>query len=143
MENTLLNLNQLIALFLAEAIRSRRTSLARAAEISGRVIANLPLIKSESQALNMVTEIEKDFQEVSALKHALHFGYKPTDVKVYEEEIKAYASKILVQDMNVSNNFLQDAAQTDMTIQKLCLKHPDFCEYLSKFSTLAQNLKVK
>ena len=130
MESTALNFNQLVALFLAEAIRSRRTSLARAAEISGRVIARLPFIKSEGQTLTMLTEIEKDFEEIATLKQALHFGYKPSDVKIYEDEIRAYASKIFEKDINASNNFLQDAAAPGMTIQQLCLKHPEFCNYL-------------
>jgi len=129
MEDTL-NISQLIALFLAEAIRSRRTSLARAAEISHRVISKLNFLNSESQALFLLTEIEKDFQEVSVLKQALHFGYHPSDVKVYESEIREFASKLLLRDINLSNAFLQDAARPGATIQEVCLKYPDFCDYL-------------
>lgn len=143
METAVLNLNQLVALFLAETIRSRRTSLSRAAEISGRVIARLPFVKSEGQALVMLTEIEKDFEEVTALKQALHFGYKPYDVKIYEEEIKAYAAKIFEKDINKSNIFLQDAAQPGIAIQQLCLKYPDFCEYLHSYSEKAESLWTK
>ncbi|MEK7161984.1 MAG: hypothetical protein AAB729_04840 [Patescibacteria group bacterium] len=129
-----LNLNELVALFLAETIRSRRTSLARAAEISQQVLDHLPSLKSEDQMLSTLTEIEKDFQEVSALKQALHFGYQSSDVKVYEPEIKDYASKILASDIRRSAVFLADAAKSDMTIQRLCLQYPDFCQYLSKNS---------
>lgn len=129
MEQTL-NLNQLIALFLAEAIRTRRTSLGRAAEISQRVVSRLPSLQSEEGALSMLTEIEKDFEEVSVLKQALHFGYQISDIKVYEAEIKDYASKILAKDINSSNTFLQDAARPGMSIQQLCLKYPEFCDYL-------------
>lgn len=134
MEAQAVNINQLIALFLAEAIRSRRTSLARAAEISHRVISKLNFLKSESQALFLLTEIEKDFQEVSALKQALHFGYHPSDVKVYEAEIRDFASKLLLKDINLSNAFLQEAARPGTTIQEVCLKYPDFCHYLLHFS---------
>src|SRR6266404_5309817 len=126
--------NSMVALFLAEAIRSRRTSLTRAAEISHRVIAMLPSISGETQALSMLTEIEKDFQEVSVLKQALHFGYQSSDVKVYETEIKDYASKIFSKDLNLSNAFLQDAARPGATIQQLCLKYPEFCQFLMSCS---------
>ena len=126
--------NNLIALFLAEAVRSRRTSLSRAAEISNRVLARLPQMKSESQVLSELTEIEKDFGEVAALKQALHFGYQASDIKVYEAEIRDYASKIFASDMKRSANFLQDASRPDMSIQQLCLKYPDFCEYLNHSS---------
>ena len=66
--------NNLAALFLAEAVRSRRISLARAAEISHRVLNLLPRMNTESKILSLLTEVEKDFEEVSALKQALHFG---------------------------------------------------------------------
>ncbi len=140
------NLNQLIALFLAEAIRSRRISLARAAEISKRVVARLPGLESEDEALLMLTQIEKDFEEVTVLKQALHFGYQASSIKVYESEIKDYVSKILARDINSSTAFLQDAASPGLTIQQLCLKYPEFCRYLMNspekgrvFAGLSQN----
>ncbi len=129
-----LNLNELVALFLAETIRSRRTSLARAAEISQEVLNHLPSLKSEDQMLSVLTDIEKDFQEVTALKQALHFGYHSSDIKVYESEIKDFASKIFSTNMKKSAGFLADAALPGMTIQQLCLEYPDFCQYLAKNS---------
>jgi hypothetical protein len=135
------NLNNLVALFLAEAIRSKRTSLYRAAEISERVLNILPKIKSETDALSMLTEIESDFQEVTALKQALHFGYKASDIKIYEDEIKIFASKIFEKDITMSNTFLQDATKPGTNIQELCLKYPNFCNFLLNFSSKAPMLK--
>src|SRR5438105_4090415 len=103
MEEQGLNLNQLVALFLSEEIRSHRTSLSRAAEISERVIPKLKSINSESQALSILKDIEKDFEEVSVLKQALHFGTKASDIKVYEAEIKEYASRTFVKDLHGCN----------------------------------------
>jgi len=117
-------------MFLAEVVRSRRTSLKRAAEISHRVLNFLPHMKNESEALSLLSEIEKDFEEVTVLKKALHFGYKNVDTKVFENEIKDFAAKIFVKDIGISASFLQDAARPDMDIQKLCLKYPEFCDYL-------------
>jgi hypothetical protein len=132
-----LNLNQLVALFLAEAIRSHRTSLSRAAEISGRVISKLQSITSESQALSVLKDVEQDFEEVSVLKQALHFGTKATDIKVYEPEIKDYASRNFSKDLHGCNAFLQDAAKQGTSIQELCLKYPDFCQFLIEHSDKA------
>lgn len=132
-EESTQNFNNLVALFLAEAIRSRRTSLPRAAEISHRVVSRMNMLKSEDQTLELLTNIEKDFEEVTTLKQALHFGYRASDTKVYEAEIRDYASTIFTKDMNLSNAFLQDAAKPGANIQQLCLKYPDFCEYLSSF----------
>ncbi len=121
-------------------MRTRRTSLPRAAEISQRVISRLGELNSESRALALLTEIEKDFEEVSALKQALHFGHEVSDIKVYEAEIKEYAAKIFAQDMAASNAFLQDAARPGATIQELCIKYPRFCQFLLATSEKASLL---
>lgn len=142
MENTLeqSNFNNLVTAFLAEALRSRRTSLPRAAEISQRVVANIKNCKNESDTLSMLTDIEKDFEEVKSLKQAVHFGYKEGDLKVFENEIKEYASSILSEDISLSAGFLKDAAMPDMTIQGLCIKHPKFFDFLLKTSDKAKLL---
>lgn len=132
-------------MFLAEIIRSRRTSLARAAEISQRVVRMLPAVRSESQTLSMLTDIEKEFEEIAALKQALHFGYSASDVKVYEKEIKEFASDVFLKDMAFSVSFLKDAAKTGISIQQLCLKYPQFCNFLfdnSDKSSLLTELKA-
>lgn len=130
-------LTQLVALFLAEIIRSRRTNLRRAAEIARHVVANIQNIRTEKQALLFLTEVERDFEEVVILKQALHFGYKKSSVKVYEQGIKEYAAGVFSKDMVLSSTFLQDAAKNEMTIQELCLKYPEFCDYLQKNSDKA------
>jgi hypothetical protein len=125
--------NNLVALFLAEALRSRRMSLSRAAEVSRRVVSSMGSVNSEEQTLQLLTNIERDFEEVASLKQALHFGYRPYDIKVYESEIRDYASKTFAQDMNMSNAFLQDAARPGTNIQEMCVKYPDFCRYLYSY----------
>ena len=145
-ENFSTQLKKLVAMFLAEVIRSRRTSLSRAAEISDRVIQLLPQMKTESQALSLLTDVEKDFEEMVVLKQALHFGYRDTDIQVYEQDIKEYAARIFTQDMALSVAFLQEASKPDMDIQKLCFKYPDFCQYLvndPNNAVFAQKLKVQ
>jgi len=133
-------------MFLAEVIRSRRTSLSRAAEISDRVIQLLPQMKTEAETLNLLTDVEKDFEEMVVLKQALHFGYSETDVLVYEHDIKEYAARIFTEDMALSVAFLQDASKPGMDIQRLCLKYPDFCQYLAgdpNNSFFAEKLKAQ
>lgn len=132
-------------MFLAEVIRSRRISLRRAAEVSQHVIALFPQVKSEKDVLALLTEVEKDFEEIVVLKQALHFGYSETDIRVYEHEIKEYAAGIFTKDMPSSVSFLQEASKPDMDIVKLCLRYPDFCQFLLKDpekSGLADKLQV-
>lgn len=121
---------QLIALFLAEVIRSRHTTIHRAAEVARAVVHGFEQIHTEEDALRYVTDIEREFEEVGRLRQALHFGNKPFEVSVYEQEIREYAARLFEQDMVTSSEFLQVAAKKHMTIQELCVKYPDFCEYL-------------
>jgi hypothetical protein len=124
------NFANLVALFLAENIRSRKISLKRAAEISETVVLNLARLGSEEEVLQFLAEVERDFEEVITLKQVLHFGYAQTDIAMYEDEIKEYAARIFPEDMVLSAGFLQDAIKPEMTIQKLSLKYPDFCRFV-------------
>ena len=129
-QNTQNSFSNLAALFLAEIIRSRRTSLRRAAEISQRVVEMLPAMHSESDTLYLLTEIEKDFEEVTSLKQALNFGQAGSETDSYQSEIKEFASEVFTEDMVLSAAFLKDAAAPDSSIQALCLKYPQFCTFL-------------
>ncbi len=121
---------QLVAFFLAEIIRSRRTSIRRAAEISELMVRNLPSLTSEAAALGWIEKLERDFEELTDLRQALSFKYDTSNIKVYDGEIRQYASILFERDMAQSAAFLKDAAQPGMVIQELCIKYPDFCDYL-------------
>jgi hydroxymethylpyrimidine pyrophosphatase-like HAD family hydrolase len=130
MSDNLKNLKNLIAMFFSENLRSRRTSIGRAAEIARRVLELLPKFDSEGQVLSGLWEIEKDFVEIGELRHALHFGYNPSEIIVYEKEVKEYAADVFKNNMAKSVAFLQDAAKPTMSIQELCIRYPQFCEFL-------------
>lgn len=140
LENQNNNFVQLVALFLAEILRSRRTSLKRVAEISQLVVENLPKLTSEALALSWLSGLEKDFEEVASLKQVLHFNYHASEINVYEKEIKDFASLLFENDMTRSVDFLKDAAETKATIQMMCIKYPDFCDYLFKKTDKGQLL---
>jgi|GEM_PF-1292779 len=123
-------LKNLVSLFLAELLRSRRASLSRAAEVASHVVQKLSTLRSEDDALTLLGTLEHEFAEVIALKQALHFGYREEDIRVYEREIREYAATIFGTDMVLSSSFLKDAAEPAASIQTLCLKYPDFCQYL-------------
>ncbi len=123
--------SRLAAVFLSEIIRSRRISLARAAEISEAVNSAMQNMKSEEELLSYLTGIEKDFEEVRGLKEVLNFGLRQPETKIYEREIKEYAAELFKNDMVASSIFLQDAAKSSMTMQELCLRYPEFSKRVS------------
>lgn len=126
------DVKKLVAIFLSEIIRSRRTSIKRAAEIASRVVSSVNKLNSEKEVLDFLTDIEKDFSEVTSLRQVLHFGRTEIDLKVYEGEIKEYAAEVLRADMVSSAKFLKDASDPKNDIRQLCLRYPDFCNFLSK-----------
>jgi hypothetical protein len=129
MSDQQIRFSNLVALFLSEVIRSRRTTVMRAAEISRRVVDRLQNLTTEEQALKLVTDLEREFEEVSSLKMALHFNYQASDVKVYEKEIKEFAAQFFALDMAFSVSFLNDASEAK-SVQELCLRYPNFCSFL-------------
>ncbi len=131
---------QLVAAFLAEVLRSRHTTVTRAAEISRRVVAELEGLQGEPAALAFVSELERQFEEVTSLKQALHFGYGPADVRVYERELKDFAADLASRDPAGAARFLEDAASRGATVQDICLRYPDFCTFLLTSSDKADVL---
>ncbi len=125
-------------MFLSEIIRSRRTSIRRAAEISSRVLYAIQTLKNEDEVLGFLADIEKEFEEFTVLKMALHFGYDPSDIVVYEQQVREFAAELFKQDMVMSSEFLQTAARPGATVQELCVKYPAFCSYLLSDSEVAR-----
>jgi hypothetical protein len=132
-ENTY-SFSQLVALFLSEILRSRKTSLKRIAEIASLVVEKMKNQNSETEVLKIITDIQKDFEEVSILKQTLHFGYGKLEAAAFEREIKEYASLVFSYNLAESAEFLQEASKGNANIQELCLKYPKFCSYLVKNS---------
>jgi hypothetical protein len=83
---------KLLALFLSEVLRSRHTSVSRAADISRQVVSHMDKLSGESDVLEVISDLERDFGEVAGLKAALHFEYRDGDVRAYEHEVKEYAA---------------------------------------------------
>lgn len=138
------NYVKLIAFFLSEIVRSRRTSIRRAAEISQSVINNMDVFTSEELVLTWVTRLEKDFEEIGDYKKALHFNFDSSSISVYEDEVKQFAAWLFENDMARSAQFLKDASDRQVNIQQLCIKHPDFCDYLLQHTdkgVILQNLQ--
>lgn len=118
-------------MFFSEVIRSRKITIARAAELSGAIIDAYKTVQDETQLLEVLSELEKDFDEVFMLKEALQFGQTLSETKIYEKEIREYAADLFARDMVLSAAFLQDARQPGATIQQLCLKYPYFSNFLA------------
>jgi len=131
MENILPNNNTLVALFLSEILRSRRTTVQRAAEISSQVLRVMHKVKNETELLNMLGNLETEFEEVGTLKQALHFGVSYSELKLFEPFVRQYAAELFKKDMEASTAFLKDAAAKDASIQQLCIKYPAFCQFLT------------
>lgn len=122
--------NTIVSLFLSEIIRSRKTSIPRAAEISDHVLKAMERLRNdETEMLRLLDDLEKDFQEVAGLKKTLHFGRRQDDIRAYEREIREYAANLFKKDMICSAAFLRDAAQS-RSIRDLCQEYPDFYEFL-------------
>ncbi len=121
---------KIVGLFLAEIIRSRNTTVTRAAEISSQVMRAMEKLRDDEVAmLHLLGELEKDFQQVVALKQTLRFGHEDNQIREFDKEIREYASELFKISMVISAGFLRDAAEST-SIEKLCKQHPDFTDFL-------------
>ena len=109
------------------------------------VLQNMGKIQTEEQLLQLLNQLEHDFEEVTALKDVLHFGHDNGEIKIYDHEIREFAANNFPHDAVSAAAFLQEAAQSGMVIQTLCLKYPDFCHFLiynSDKSEAVNNLQL-
>jgi hypothetical protein len=131
----------IVSLFLSEIIRSRKITIPRAAEISSQVLKAMEQLRDdETEMLRLLDQLEKDFQEVAALKQTLRVGKGDLDVRVYDEEIREYSAELFKTNMVASAAFLRDAARSD-SIDKVCAVYPDFCNFLIEKTDKAEIVK--
>ncbi len=136
---------KIVSLFLSEIIRSRNTTVTRAAEISSQVMRAMEKLRDDEVAmLNLLGQLERDFQEVIALKQTLHFGHEDNQIQAFDKEIREYASELFKVSMVISAGFLRDAAESP-SIEHLCKHHPDFTDFLltkTDKAAIARQFKV-
>ncbi|OGE74150.1 MAG: hypothetical protein A3I07_01785 [Candidatus Doudnabacteria bacterium RIFCSPLOWO2_02_FULL_42_9] len=119
-----------VALFLAELIRSRRIDLQRAADIAQKVVQNINLIDSESQFLEFVKELHRDFDELHALVDIVHMHVHMSARKDLENKVSMYVASIMPSDMGLAVKILEEAIVDGVTEEALCQKFPGFKEYV-------------
>jgi hypothetical protein len=83
----------------------------------------------EGEMLDLLRQLEKDFQEAVALKQTLHVGHNGNEVRIFDKEIREYAANLFKTNMVVSAAFLRDAADS-VSMGQLCRQYPEFHQFL-------------
>jgi hypothetical protein len=123
---------QMVCLFLAEGLRTRRISLQRAAEIAEKFLQNLNLLDTENDFLSLIKELSKDFDELSVLETKVAKSKETTEKRKLEALVKEFVIGILATDVKMAMNILQDASIGDAQLRDLGAKYPAFKNYLGK-----------
>jgi signal transduction histidine kinase len=123
---------QMVCLFLAEALRTRRISLQRAAEIAEKFLQNLSLLDTENDFLSLIKELAKDFDELDVLESRVAKSKETTEKRRLESLVKEFVIGILATDVKMAMSILQDASTDNAKLSDLGAKYPAFKNYLSK-----------
>lgn len=115
--------------FLSEMLRTKQVSLERGAEIASAVTHRLQTIRSESDFLDAVRELEFDFQELHALHSELQMHSRLSDRQSMEHLVRLYAADILVRDPKGAVTIMEEALRPDVTLDWLLRKYPAFNQF--------------
>jgi hypothetical protein len=121
-----------VSLFLAELLRTRKISLERAAEIAQKVLHNINLIDSEAQFLKFIKELTSDFQELFQLHERVFLHIKFDERKHMEQKVREFVVRAVVTDLKLASMVLQEAIQEDPSLDKICLKFPEFKAFIER-----------
>lgn len=119
-----------VSLFLAELLRTRQINLRRAAEIAEKVSQNINLLDTEKHFLDLIVELHKDFDELSALEGRMHLQLKKSERELLEHMVHQYAVHAMGQDVHTAHEILQDAIKDEHNFETLSAKYPKFKEFI-------------
>lgn len=122
-----------VAFFLSELIRTRKTSLRRAADIASRVVIHLNLIDTEQDFLRLIKELTADFEELNKLQERIYISIKVDERKDLEKKVREFAVTTILSDVSLASQILQAASLEDVRINDLFEKFPQFYEWSRKF----------
>ena len=119
-----------VSLFLAESLRTHRTSLARAAEIAQKVLQNINLIDTEAQFLDFVKVLSSDFEELHHLGEVFHMHMKVSERQYLEQKVRLFVIQVISSNMSLAASVLDEAIKDDVSLDALTAKFPDFKEFM-------------
>jgi hypothetical protein len=120
-----------VCYFLAELLRTRKITLTRSAEIAQKVVDHINLIDSEEDFLRLIKEMTSDFEELFQLTERIHMNIKVDTRKDLDGQVREFVIRTLPQDTKLALDVLLSAIQQDAKVDDLCVKFPQFKEFLT------------
>jgi len=119
-----------VSLFLAECLRTHRTSLTRAAEIADKVLQNINLIDTEQRFLEFVKILSADFEELHHLGEVFHMHVKIKERQYLEQKVRMFVIQAMSSNMQLASDVLQEAIRESVSIEDLSGKFPEFKQFM-------------
>lgn len=125
-------LSKAVCLFLAEMLRTRSMSLERSAEIAAGIVEQLDEIQNEMHFLEVVREMEYEFQELKQLERDLVFYNQVGERERMEEVVRQYAINYLPDNPEAAVEIMEKALLSGTTLDDLIHEFPEFEKFVSK-----------
>lgn len=119
-----------MCLFLAEMLRTRRVSLRRGADIAAAIVVKLDQIQSEAEFLQLVKQLEYEFQELQHLEQDLTFYHKVSQREKLEKLVREFAIQNLPDDPHRAVALMEEALLPGVELSELTKNFPDFGEFV-------------
>jgi|GEM_PF-2200680 len=121
-----------VCFFLAELLRTRKIDLKRAAEIAQKVMDNINLIDTEQDFSRLIKGMSADFEELFQLEERLQLNISFNERRDLDDLVREFVASILPQDTNLAFVVLQEAVKDNVQSEDLCVKFPQFREFILK-----------
>lgn len=122
---------KMVCLFLAELLRTHKISLNRAAEIAQKVVENINLINNEKDFLGLISELNKDFEELFRLEDRVFFHIAVDERKQMESQVRSFVIQIISDDPKMALDIMMEAIKEESKLETLSVKFPKFNDFLS------------
>jgi hypothetical protein len=119
-----------VCMFLAEQLRTHKITLKRAAEIAKKVVENINLINSEGDFLNLIKELNKEFEELFKLEEKVFFNMQITDRKQMEAYVREFVIMTVSSDLNLAYSILSEAIKDEAKLTDLSQQFPPFSQFI-------------
>jgi hypothetical protein len=124
------NALHLLCLFLAEEMRMRSLSLGDAKEIARATLLHKNLIDNEEHMLRFMIELSKDYPQLKRFESKLAAYIERKSRSDAEKRVAQFVETIMETDQTLALTLLDDAINSDNSLEELSQKYPAFAEFL-------------
>jgi len=118
--------------FLSDSLHHGTITVARAGEVAEKIVHNISLVNHEYDFLNLLKELAKDFQELTALTEEVTINIKKLERQKLELMVKNFVVQHLHHDLEEAREIMEAVMDETVKLPELKKKFQSFRDYVDK-----------